>query len=42
MNKLSKNNVCNMRDKKLKNSICIKILKYYIFKKCFFLYILFI
>lgn len=34
MNKLSKKNVCNMRDKKLKNSI--KILKNYFFEKIFF------
>lgn len=34
MKKLSKNNARNTRDKKLKNSTCIKIPKYYIFKKC--------
>lgn len=30
MNKLSKNNARNTRDKKLKNSTCRKIPKYYI------------
>lgn len=33
MNKLSKKNARNTKDKKLKNSTCIKIPKY-IFKKC--------